>query len=106
MSPEQLLVTLYDSYRASVSLNGERIRIEAPRGFLTPNVREALERHKDCLRSLIMHVEDYRAHLRSASPASADLGCPARLIDELGPVLATAVRQAVGRKQVEKLRHV
>jgi hypothetical protein len=53
-----------------------------------------------------MHVEDYRAHLRSASPASADLGCPARLIDELGPVLATAVRQAVGRKQVEKLRHV
>lgn len=67
----------------SVAACDGRLRVEAPRGLLTPAIREALAAHKDSLIQLWAFAEEYR-----------DLcNTQARLIDELGPELATVIRE-------------
>lgn len=95
MTAESLLSVLWSCNGAAVSFNGDRLRVEAPRGVLTPAIREALAAHKADLIRLLVFVEEYRAVLRSDAADSFFLDAQARFIDELGPGLATAVRQTV-----------
>lgn len=105
MTAERLLAVLC-SHGVSVTVNADRLRLEAPRGVLTPSIREALSTHKADLLRLLPAVEEYRDLLRSDVEDSFFLDAQARLIDEMGPVLATAVRHAVEREEVgQDLRH-
>jgi tubulysin polyketide synthase-like protein len=66
-----------------VSVFDGRLRVEADRGLVTPAIREALVGHKDSLLQLLAFAKEYR-----------DLcNTQARLIDELGPELAAAIRE-------------
>src|SRR5262245_41101575 len=105
MTPEGLLFVLCNRGDASICVREDRLRIEAPRGVLSPSIREGLATHKADLLRLVAVVEEYRALLRSDLDDSLSLDAQARLIDELGPRLATAVRQAVSAKVGQDLRH-
>jgi hypothetical protein len=103
---------LVDLYRRGVSLRpvGDRLEVTAPQGTLTRELRVALTAHKPRLLELLPLVEEYRALLRGAfallapdSPALTDdlrdYGEEqARLVDELGPVLAGQVCLMAGRQ--------
>jgi hypothetical protein len=97
MTAERLLVVLWSRDGAAVSINGERFRVEAPRGVLTPGIREALATHKADLLRILVLVGEYRDLLHSDVDDSSFIDAQARLIDELGLGLATAVRQAAER---------
>lgn len=94
MTAERLLVVLW-SCNGAVSMSGDRLRVEAPRGILTPSIRDALATKKADLLRLLPAVAEYRTLLRSDVDDSLFRDSQVRLIDELGPALATAVRQAV-----------
>jgi TubC N-terminal docking domain len=95
MTAERLLTVLWRCTGAAVSVSGDRLRVEAPPGVLTPSIREALAAQKADLLRLLAAVEEYRVLLHSDVDDAFFLDAQARLIDELGPVLATAVRQAI-----------
>jgi hypothetical protein len=93
MTPERLLLALWARHGATVSINGDRLRVEAPRGVLTPPIREALATHKLELLRLLSLVEEYRILLGSDVGEASFRRAQARFISELGPALATAVHQ-------------
>ncbi len=76
---------------ASVTAKGDRLRVEAPPGTLTPAIREALTAHKADLLRLLPLAEEYRTLLRQEA---ALRDSKARLLDELGPAVAAAIQQA------------
>lgn len=87
------------SGRGSSVVVGDRLRVETPRGLLTPAVREALATNKAALLELLRFADEYRTVLKDTTmsqPAFHD--AQARLIDELGPSLATAIHQSVERE--------
>lgn len=57
---------------------GDRLHIEAPAGSITPELREALAKHKPAI--LALHA--IRARLRSIA---ASLGIPREVVDRLPP---------------------
>jgi TubC N-terminal docking domain len=84
MTAEQVLLSL-SCGGASVSVTGDRLRVEAPQEVLTPSIREGLAAHEVELLRLVGLARDYRALLCKQ----------ARLIDDLGPRLATAVLETM-----------
>ena len=84
-------------------LSEDRLRILIPKDALTPELREALLAVKPQMIRVIELAEQYRLLLREAfgaQPTNRKEGAirrrrfgdeQARLVDELGPVLATAV---------------
>jgi tubulysin polyketide synthase-like protein len=104
MTATILLAELY-LQGASVSASGGRLRVEAPPGVLTASTREALATQKADILPLLPAVEEYCVLLRSDMDGSVFLDAQARLIDELGPGLATVIRQAVARGAAAGLRH-
>ena len=105
MRAERLLVAIWSCNGAAVFSGSDRLRVEAPRGVLTPEVRDALAVQKADLLRLLPLVEEYRILLRSDVDDSIFLDAQTRLIDELGPVLATVVRRAAARDAGVGLRH-
>jgi tubulysin polyketide synthase-like protein len=59
MKPSDLLTELH-SRGVTVSLNGERLHVDAPAGTLTPDLRAALVAHKSALLTLL-RVEALKA---------------------------------------------
>ena len=98
---------LTDLCRRSVllRLSEDRLRILIPKDALTPELREALVALKPQMMGLIELADQYRRLLRdafAAGSASRKDGAArrrlfadeqARLVDELGPSLATAVAE-------------
>ena len=98
---------LTDLCRRSVllRLSEDRLRILIPRDALTPELREALVALKPQMMGLIEVADQYRRLLRDAFAASAGnwkdgsarrrqfADEQARIVDELGPSLATAVAE-------------
>lgn len=98
---------LTDLCRRSVllRLSADRLRILIPKDALTPELREALVAVKPQMMGLIELADQYRRLLRdafAAGPASRKDGAArrrqfadeqARLLDDLGPSLATAVAE-------------
>lgn len=98
---------LTDLCRRSVllRLSEDRLRILIPKDALTPELREALVAVKPQMMGLIELADQYRRLLRdafAAKPAGRKDGAlrrrqfadeQARLVDELGPSLATAVAE-------------
>ena len=94
---------------ATLCVYSDRVSIRDPEGTLAPDLREAVVAHKSELLKLLRLADEYRSLLRHAldaadtPPASAEvqlqgfLWQQARLVDELGPALALAIRDAVGR---------
>ncbi len=86
-----------------LKLTKDRLRIVAPVRALTPDIRAGLIEHKPELLGLIPMVEEYRTLLRRAMLLSSSRRGPsaeycnrfldeqARLVDDLGPSLASAV---------------
>ena len=79
---------------ALVTVVTNRVRVQAPKGVLTPEIRAALAAHKTDLLCLLTFAGEYRDAILAASDAADSLETQARLIDELGPALAAAVRDA------------
>jgi hypothetical protein len=96
MTPETFLDHLLRR-GSTVSVVGEKIRVEAPYGVLTPDIRAALATHKPALRRLLMFADQYRDALLGTGRVDA------RLIDELGPELATAIREVVQASTVSDI---
>ena len=102
MTPTVLLTTLATA-GAVVAAAGERLRVEAPPGVLTPQLRAAITEHKGELLRLILLAGQYRATLRrgfalvASGPAPAPAECAeflaeqARLEAALGPALAIQI---------------
>jgi len=98
---------LTDLCRRSVllRLSEDRLRILIPKAALTPELREALVAVKPQMMGLIELADRYRRLLRHAFAAGSTSGKDAalrrrqfadeqaRLVDELGPSLATAVAE-------------
>ena len=86
---------LADLFRqgALVTVVTDRVRVEAPKGVLTPEIRAALAAHKTDILCLLAFAGEYRDALLAASEAADSLDTQARLIDELGPELAAAIRE-------------
>jgi len=98
MTPAAFLAVLFRD-GASVVVAGDRLRVEAPPGVLTPTIRQGLAAHKADLRRLLPLTTEYGALLRdSALDEAAFREAQARLIDELGPVLAAVIRRAVAQE--------
>jgi len=102
---------LADLWRRGVilRLSQDRTRIVAPRRRLTPEVRARLRDDKREILALLAYVDEYRALIRNAfavmaDRASAPLGLreladdQARLTDELGVGLASAIRDGEARQ--------
>ncbi len=101
MTAERLLANLWDR-GAVVSFSGDRLRVQAPRGLLTPSLHEALTTHKADLRGLVRFVAEYQSLFHTNLDDASFVDAQARLIDELGPVLATAVCRAVERQRAKQ----
>jgi len=52
MTPAELLAKL-ERLNVKVSLAGDKLRLEAPAGVLTPELKEALRQHKAALIALL-----------------------------------------------------
>jgi hypothetical protein len=103
---------LADLYRRGIAvrIDGDRLGVRAPDGVLTPEVRAALIAHKPQLLQLVAMAEEYRKLVRdgfnlllepsgpSTEQREVYLDEQARLTDELGPRLATAIYLVVGRE--------
>jgi hypothetical protein len=95
MTPAAFLAHLVNE-GASLTVAGDRIRVEAPIGMLTPAVKRALADNKAALLGLLRFADEYRAVLADAGMDEAAFrDAQARLIDELGPALATAIHRSV-----------
>jgi len=90
-------------------LSQDRTRIVAPRHRLSPEVRARLRDDRREILALLAYVDEYRALIRNAFAVMADrtsapLGLreladdQARLTDELGPALASAIRNGEARQ--------
>ena len=104
MTAERLLATLWSRTNVVITVDGDRLRVEAPYGMLTPSIRDTLAKLKTDLLRLMAVSEQYRQLLRSDLSDSLFRAAQERLIDELGPALATAVRQTVENGQPITLR--
>jgi TubC N-terminal docking domain len=91
---------LADLFRqgALVTVLGDRIRIVAPKGVLTPAIRTALATHKADLLQLLTFAGEYRDALRTNDRLAL-----VRFIDELGPALAVAIREVVNAATVSDI---
>jgi hypothetical protein len=108
MSVSGLLADLWQR-GVVLRLSDDRTRIVAPRRGLTRELRERLEHERGEVLRLLAHVEEYRALIRNAfaimlDHASSQQGLreladdQARLTDELGPTLATLIRDGEARQ--------
>jgi hypothetical protein len=88
MTPEVFLTHLLRR-GSMVQIVGEKLRVDAPYGVLSPEIKETLATHKPALLRLLTFADQYRDILHGANPVD-----PA-IVDELGPTLALAVRDAV-----------
>jgi hypothetical protein len=90
-------------------LSSDRNRILVPRRQLSPELRERIAHDKPEIVKLLAYVEEYRALIRNAfaimvhhSSAVRALrefaDDQARLTDELGPALASAIRDGEARQ--------
>lgn len=84
---------------ASVIVVADRLRVEAAPGVLTPAVREVLAAQKANLLPLVAFAEEYRALLGDDTADTRTFRDEqARLIDELGPTLATTIHHSLERE--------
>lgn len=60
MTPQALLDEL-KQLNVKVSLNGDRLRLEAPAGVLTPDLREKIRQHKTELAALLRKLKEEQA---------------------------------------------
>ena len=108
MSASSFLVDLWQR-GVFLRLSEDRSRILVPRNRLSPESRERLIQDKSEFLTLLACVDDYRALIRNAfaimvHTVSAGRALrefaddQARLTDELGPALATAIRDAEARQ--------
>jgi TubC N-terminal docking domain len=108
MSLSSLLTDLWQR-GVVLRLSEDGLRIVAPRHRLTREVRERLCQDKPEVLKLLAHVDEYRALIRNAFAVmvhtlSAKRGLreladdQARLTDELGPALATVIRDGEARQ--------
>ena len=83
---------LADLFRqgALVTVVTDRVRVEAPKGVLTPAIRAALATNKTDLLRLLAFAGEYRDALRTNDRVAL-----ARFIDELGPALAVTIGEVV-----------
>jgi TubC N-terminal docking domain len=97
MTPAAFLAYLINEV-ASVVVIGDRLRVEAPAGLLTSAIRKGLAANKAALLELLQFVDEYRAVLADTTvDDTAFRDAQIRLIDELGPALATAIHRSVHR---------
>jgi hypothetical protein len=108
MSASRFLVELWQQ-GVVLRLNGDRSRILVPRRQLTPELQARLAEDKPELLQLLGYVEDYRALIRNAFAILVDRASArqaldeltsdqARLTDELGAALTTAIRDREARQ--------
>lgn len=108
MSLSSLLVDLWQR-GVILRLSDDRSRIVAPRKSLTPELRARLVRDRQEILKLLACVDEYQALIRNAfaimlDHASSQQGLreladdQARLTDELGPALASAIRDGEARQ--------
>jgi hypothetical protein len=92
MNPHELLATLRRC-GIEISSDGERLRVEAPRGAVTPEVRRTLAEHKP---QLIAELTRAASWPSESLEAERRFGAPyARLFPLLGKAVAS--RQGPGR---------
>jgi hypothetical protein len=100
MTAERLLAILCSHSGVAISVDEGRLRVEAPRGLLTPCIRETLAVQKADVLQLVALIDEYRDFLSCADVEDSSFRVTqVRLIDELGPTLAAVVRQAAESKQ-------
>jgi hypothetical protein len=93
MTPAALLAKLIRE-GASMVVVGDRLRVEAPTGVLTAAVRQALAVNKPAIVGLLRLADEYRAVLAdTVMDEAAFREAQSRLIDEVGPELATAIHR-------------
>ncbi len=108
MSPSGFLVQLFQR-GVTLRLSHDRARIVAPRTRLTPEWRERLAQDKSEFLQLLGLVDEYRTLVRNAFAIMVNHASPhtgldvfaddqARLTDELGPTLATVIRDDEARR--------
>jgi hypothetical protein len=108
MSASRFLADLWQR-GVVVRLNSDRSRIMVPRRHLTAEMRTRLNEDKPELLQLLGFADDYRAVIRNAfailiDPASSKPALDelaedqARLTDELGPALASSIRDREARE--------
>ena len=108
MSASSLLAELWQR-GVVLRLSDDRSRILAPPSSLTRELRSRLAQDKPQILKLLAYVEEYRGLIRNAfaillDHASSQQGLreladdQARLTDELGPALASAIRDGEARR--------
>jgi hypothetical protein len=108
VSASSFLVTLWRRGLV-LRLSDDRSRILVPRSRLTPELRERLVRDAPEILKLLTYIDEYRGLIRNAFAVmvhtySADkvlrefADDQARLTDELGPALASVIRDAEARE--------
>jgi len=108
MSASSFLVDLWQQ-GVVLRLSDDRTRILVPRNRLSPESRERLVQDRPEFLRLLAYVDEYRALIRNAFAvmvhtlsARRALGefadDQARLTDELGPALASVIRDAEARQ--------
>ncbi len=105
MRPAALLAHLRER-GVILSARGDRLRVEAPRGVLTPDIRAALAEHKADVVPLLWYQEALRrwwaltAQGADAAPAAIaeTYQTIVRLMDEVGGPTATRLRRSWGRE--------
>jgi hypothetical protein len=86
MTPHELLATLHRA-GAEVKVHGDRLRVEAPRGVLTEEIRQALVEHKPELLAELSIAATWPAECREAERR---FGIPhARLFPLIGRRVST-----------------
>ncbi|HEX9818436.1 MAG TPA: hypothetical protein VGD07_02335 [Methylomirabilota bacterium] len=108
MSASSLLTELWQR-GVVLRLSDDRSRILAPRRSLTPKLRARLAQDKPQILKLLAYIDEYRGLIRNAfaillDHASSQQGLreladdQARLTDELGPALTSAIRDGEARR--------
>ena len=103
---------LVDFFKRGITLRvvGDRLGVKAPEGVLTADLRALLIKHKVELLEIVPVADEYRRLLRDGfnlllgplGPSNEEcevfLDEQARLIDDLGPELASAIYVITGRE--------
>jgi tubulysin polyketide synthase-like protein len=108
MSASRFLTELWQQ-GVVLRLNGDRSRILVPRRQLTPELQARLAHDKPEILQLLGFVDDYRALIRNAFAILVDRASArqaldeladdqARLTDELGDALTSAIRDREARQ--------
>jgi hypothetical protein len=112
MSASRFLAELWQR-GVVVGLNGDRSNIVVARRQLSPEMQVRLEEDKPQLLQLLAFADDFRALIRNAFGALVDRASArqaldeladdqARLTDELGPELASTIRDREARQWAQE----